>query len=300
MANVKPFLSISDQIVHLTEFHGLVIDDYDQAAEILSQVNYYRLINGYSVGLMQRNDHDRYIDGISLSHLYRLYYFDSQFRNLLLFVIEQIEIQFRTRIAYYHGGKYGPLGYMDVANFNDQLRNGDSIHESIISHFNEECKRQSKSPMVHHHYEKYDGQFPVWVAVELITFGNLTSLFSIMSSEDRTAISRLYGTDSKHLKSWMLSLVEIRNICAHYGRLYNMPLKQSPYLFREHKYLLENSHSKVFPSIIALNYIFKSDERWHKFFVALKFLLQSYSDVVNLSFIGFPNEWEIILGSMYK
>ena len=41
------------------------------AFEILKKVNYYRL-SAYGIGLKQKDDKERYVDGISLEHIYRL------------------------------------------------------------------------------------------------------------------------------------------------------------------------------------------------------------------------------------
>lgn len=45
-----------------------------------------------------------------------------------------------------------------------------------------------------------------------------------MKREDQIAIAKQFHTHYTYMKSWFAALVEIRNICAHYGRLYNMPL----------------------------------------------------------------------------
>ena len=134
-----------------------------------------------------------------------------------------------------------------------------------------------------HHMIKYEGHFPIWVAVELFTFGNLSSLYSIMKNEDQQAIADLYHTNRKHLGSWILALVEIRNICAHYSRLYNMPLKQSPYLYSENQKYRRGSINK------------NNSELWRAFEKNIELLFDEYSDVIRLSFIGFPREWKSVL-----
>ena len=65
----------------------------------MHKINYYRL-SGYGIGLTFSSNKDEYIEGISLQHLFRLYKFDSVLKNSLMHIIEQIEIQLRTQIAY--------------------------------------------------------------------------------------------------------------------------------------------------------------------------------------------------------
>ncbi len=122
---------------------------------------------------------------------------------------------------------------MDPSNFlvRKKNRHEQSIHEIIISNFEKERARQKNVPFVKHHDLRYLGHFPIWVAIELFTFGSLSSLYSILNWDDKRQIASLYNAKPQYLSSWILSLVEIRNICAHYSRLYNMPLKQMPRLY---------------------------------------------------------------------
>ena len=92
MAELKPALSYIEQIDRLKTVHGLLIEDDARALDILKRVNYYRL-SAYGIGLKSNDDKEKYDKGISLEHIFRLYEFDSLFRNSLIYVIEQLEIQ---------------------------------------------------------------------------------------------------------------------------------------------------------------------------------------------------------------
>ena len=275
----------------------MIINDRNQAKEILKSVNYYRL-SGYGIGLKEKTDKEKYINGTSLDLLYSLYQFDSNLRNLLIHTIEYIEIQFRSHISYLLAMKYDAEGYMVSNNFKDKiLKNGESAHSNIIKHLTDEYERQRNTPFVKHHLNQYSGHFPIWVAIELFTFGNLASLYSIMKDDDKKAIASLYKTNYNLLISWILSLVETRNICAHYGRLYNALLKQAPGLLVKHK-IYRQKYNKLFPVILAMKYIlFNKLNIWQDFYTKLAKLLIQNSSVINLSFMGFPQDWEIVLSS---
>ena len=295
MPQLKPALTYDRQIDRLKNVHNLSISDDAAALEILKKVNYYRL-SAYGLGLSQKDDKEKYIDGISLEHIYRLYEFDSIFRNILIHVIEQLEIQLRTQISNFLALKYGSEGYVDPAHFTEKkTKNGEPVHTTVMESFNKEREHQKNAPFVKHHMAKYEGHFPVWGAVELFTFGNLSSLYSIMVLEDRKEIARLYNTEPKYLGSWILVLVEIRNICAHYSRLYNMPLKQTPHLYPEYQKYRVGTINKVFPALLAIKRMLNCDERWNAFEIQLEALIDEYSDVVRLSFMGFPKEWREVL-----
>lgn len=294
MADLKKALTYDEQVSRLQE-HDLIINDRAHAVSILKKVNYYRL-SAYGIGLSKPGDKDHYEDGITIDAIYRLYCFDSRLRNILIHVIEQLEIQLRTQISNYLGVEYGPEGYMDAANFTQKnTKDGSSIHTITIDKFKQECVHQKNIPFVKHHLLTYNGRFPIWVAIELFTFGNLASLFDIMVPDDKKAISALYNTAPDYLNSWILALVEIRNICAHYGRLYNLPLKQSPFLYKENRRFRIGTINKLFPAIITIRRMLQSDERWRDFAIELEALMDEYNDVVKLSFIGFPKEWKTIL-----
>ena len=296
MAPLKQALSFEQQVEHLKEAHGLDIKDQTEAIDILKRVNYYRL-SAYGIGLKQNSNLEYYKPGISLNDLYRLYQFDSHCRNQLMHIIEQIEIQFRTTIAYHIALTYGPEGYMNPNNFKSKTKkDGTNIHSSIINSFKSECLRQQNLPFVKHHNAKYNGHFPIWVATELFTFGNLSSFYDIMVSQDQKAIAHQYETDAKYLRSWILSLVEVRNICAHYTRLYNLPLKQTPFLYKENVQYRNPGINKLFPVFLVIKRMTQCNPPlWAQFLEEFKELMDEYSDVVRLSFIGFPTDWYNIL-----
>lgn len=300
MAQLKPALTYEEQITRFKTAHSLLIEDDAAALDILKKVNYYRL-SAYGIGLTKKDDRERYIDGISLEHIYRLYQFDSLFRNTLIHVIEQLEIQLRTQISNYLALKYGPECYMNPDYFTEkQTKNGELIHSSVVESFKKECDRQKNAPFVKHHNEKYEGHFPIWVAIELFTFGNLSSLYNIMKHEDQKEIAHFYNTEPKYLGSWILALVEIRNICAHYSRLYNMPLKQTPHLYSENQNYKIGTRNKVFPALIVIKRMLNSDARWTDFESQLESLMGEYNDVVILPFMGFPKEWKNVLSPRNK
>lgn len=296
MKPLKKALTYEQQIEHLKSSHGLEIPNLDSALNILKRVNYYRL-SAYGIGLKKDSDPEMFQDGISIDYLFDLYSFDSSFRSLVLHTVEQIEIQLRTQIAYYLSLKYGAEGYLNPDNFITKVKkDGTDIHSSVIASFRNECKRQNKVPFVIHHNEQYGGHFPLWVAIELFSFGNLSSLLDIMKDEDKKQIAALYNTEPKYLKSWVLSLVEVRNICAHYSRLYNMPLKQTPFLYSEYREFRNERINKIFPVLLVIKRMLADNqELWDSFFIDLCSLIKDYSNVLNLSFIGFPTNWKSVL-----
>ncbi len=74
-----------------------------------------------------------------------------------------------------------------------------------------------------------------------------------------------------------------------------MPLKQTPYLYSEYQEYKSQKRNKVFPALIVIKRMMNGDARWNEFEIQLETLMDKYSDVVKLSFMGFPNEWKKLL-----
>lgn len=292
--SLKSPLTYAQQVDKLLNAHNLSIPDPANAEKILSKVNYYRL-SGYGIGLYQKGSHELYRDNLSIENLYNIYIFDSRLRNILMSVIEQVEIEFRTKVANYHSLKYGADGYMQKSNFNVKIdKDGNEIYDLVINRFNSECIRQKNKPFVIHHINKYNGEFPLWVAVELFTFGNLSSLYDIMPHDDKDNIARFYNTKANYLNSWLLAILEVRNICAHFSRLYNLPLQQTPHLYKENK-KYRGKFNKLFPVLLVIKRMLNSDDRWDSFYKNLVNLMQEFQNEIIPAFMDFPIDWKTVL-----
>lgn len=291
-------MTYSEQIDHLIKDHALVIADAAKAEDILRSVNYYRL-SAYGIGLTPPNDKDHYLPGVSIEQLYHLYQFDVQLRAILIPAIEHLEVKLRAQISYLLAIKYGSEGYRNPTNFKGRTtRYGVNIHTHTMELLDKEIIRQKALPFVKHHKEKYDGHFPIWVATELFTFGMLSSLYSIMRDDDRKEIAAEYQLKSaNYLSSWILCLVELRNMCAHYTRLYNMPFAQAPYLFKENR---EYQCNKLFPAVLVIKRMLGVDNPvWNTCFLNLQKLVSETGDL-QPSFMGFPDDWVAVLATDYR
>lgn len=284
--SIKPPLTIEEQIALLKE-RGLMIDDEDYAKKFLTHVSYYRL-SGYTLSLRKN---DIFNKGATFQLVCRLYEFDQKLRYMLLSVIETIEISFRTQIANHLGLKYGPLGYLESSYFKDS-----SYHQQLMGEFEKQVeKNKEKELFVRHHIEKYNRQFPIWVAIEIFSFGMLSRLFKIMKREDQKAIScKYYNSSPYYIESWLHALVNLRNICAHYGRIYNRTFTITPKLDKEGKELgIKNN--KLFAFIFIIKRLQTTRSKWTTFLTNLEALVKEYRKDIELSLLGFPEKWYEIL-----
>lgn len=280
-----------EQIEHLRQEHGLIIDDEQRAECILRRVNYYRL-SAYGIGLYQPDNREFFVEGTSIEQLYSLYRFDCGLRNLITPVIESLEIELRAAIAQHLAITYGSEAHRDPTNFQVRFtKTGENVHTLTMKKLDDAARKGSNMPCVKHHNQKYGGKFPIWAAIELFTFGMLSSLYSIMRPADQAVIAALYRTKRGYLQGWMLALIELRNICAHYGRIYNMPIAQQPFLYREYQAYASN---KVFPVLLAMKRMNTDKELWIRFHTGLVKLIKKHPEA-KLDFMGFPPNWKRLL-----
>lgn len=288
-APVKPARSYEEQAQRLFEVHNLRVENDDRARSILSTVNYYRLTT-YGKHLRRADDPEKFIDGVSLDDLYALYQFDMGLRHQLLAVLEFFEVQLRAKISYHLAMTYGSTGYMNAANFRlDKASQG--MHKGLMNKFRAEVRRQDDLAFVRHHQVKYGGKFPVWAAVELFSFGMLAQLFSILIEGDQWAVSREYRLSAQELGALLDAAVDVRNICAHYARLYNQPIEGHPIL--PPQYAAFDS-DYVFPVLLALKSVAGGHRVYGDMIRGLSQLFAAYPQA-DPALCGFPEGWESLL-----
>ena len=279
-------LTVGEQIINLKDL-GLIIENEEEAIALLNDVSYFRLIKAYSLGLKPKNGN--YYSGISFSKIVQLYKFNCKFRQLLFPVIERIEINLRCRLANYFSSKYGVLGYENAENFRNP-----AYHADFLEDIQHEISRNSKSPFIKNFQENYEGaKIPFYALVELFSFGTLSKFYKNMKNEDKKAVAKTYGVGFTYFESWIESIAFVRNMCAHYGRLYNAKLSKTPILYRQYseKHIGNN---RIFGVLICIKYLETNDPHWNDFINSLEELIVHY-DAVKIKTMGFPEDWKSYL-----
>lgn len=243
MRYTKPALSFEQQADQLIR-RGLVADR-DLLIERLRVVSYYRL-SGYWYPFRKPDPSatDRRLDdleaGTTFEVVWNRYVFDRRLRLLVMDAIERIEVAVRTSIAYHHAHDHGPFAYaidpssipgIDGGRRSDLL---DSIRRE---------RRRSKEPFIRHFEAKYasdHSDLPVWMAIEIMSFGHMLTMYRGCSPAIKKKIARSFDVHDVVFDSWLGAIHVVRNICAHHGRLWNRVLGVKPMIPRP-----------------------KNDDRWH-------------------------------------
>lgn len=282
--DVKPALSVSEQIQRLIE-RGCIIDDDDNPGDVLSKINYYRFT---AYLLPFKNADDTYKSGTTFKNVLQIYEFDQKLRNLISYAIDFIEIEMRTRVAYQHSIKYGPLGYLDANNLRTKTH-----HTEFIDTVEKYKDREKNNSIIKHHKNKYNGNIPFWAMIEFFSFTELSKFYQNMITADKKIVAKNYDQYYKLVESWFYCLSFLRNSCAHYSRLYYKTMIPTPKTPKGFPFILDRS---IFSYLMMIRLLMVNNTAWsQKILPRLSKLIESYKRYINLSHLGFPENWEQLL-----
>ncbi|WP_294824598.1 Abi family protein, partial [uncultured Flavobacterium sp.] len=161
----------------------------------------------------------------------------------------------------------------------------------------------SKQEYIKKYREKYNQYIPPsWKSFEVLTFNTLFSVYKNLGDKDvQIAIAKHFGVHHEVLKSWIETVIYIRNICAHHSRLWNIELTIKPVWpktpYRQWVSRWENlgqasnnKSLKIYAAICLVAYLLDSVNPYNKFMEKLKNLLDTYSEI-NIKLMGFPDDW---------
>jgi abortive infection bacteriophage resistance protein len=114
-----------------------------------------------------------------------------------------------------------------------------------------------------------------------------------MTAIDKKQFAATYNVSYTYFESWIESIAYVRNVCAHYGRLYNAKFTKKPKLYKQD---IDSgiSNSRVMGTLVCLKYLLPHDRHWIEFLDTLELLLEKYFHVQKGT-MGFPENWKAIL-----
>ncbi|MCF2706591.1 Abi family protein [Arcanobacterium haemolyticum] len=287
---LKPHLSFVEQVQHLA-VKGLVVDDPERARHVLSRVNYYHL-RGYYTDLV--DELGNFVPGATFGQLVRRYTTDCALREALFPYLREAEQATRVACSYVLTRKYGPIGYLDPAHFEDLQH-----HHSFLGNV-ESAIDSSREPFLEVYEQEYGGQYPLWVVVELLSFGTISKLYKNMLPSDQKAAARLIGFQYDALENLLKTLVVLRNLVAHHSRLYGRRMAaQFAIPHQTRVYVSENLPgftlfpNSVFAAVLGLSAILTPPRR-RKLIADIRRATETNDDY-RLIKLGFPPGWEDLI-----
>ena len=210
----KKFKTLDEQI-DILKSRGLIIDDVEEAKDILLRENYFFVI-GYRHLFMNSVSSHEYVVGSTFREVYSLFCFDRELRNILFKNLLMIENNLKSIISYQLSKKYGykEKDYLNIKNFTKDHFKSRRVRDII-----DKMKRQIRVNGSHHnatmHYIYNYGYIPLWILVKVLSFGIVCELYSILKNEDKIEVADVFGVGTKDLDEYLPILANYRNLCAH-------------------------------------------------------------------------------------
>jgi abortive infection bacteriophage resistance protein len=206
----KSYKSYRQQI-NILRSRGMIINKGTQgsrAMRILETENYYNVINGYKELFLESAatpvSDEVYKQGTTFDEIYALYNFDRELRNIYLKYLLKIENTFKTVISHEFSSKYGHDNYLKIENFDTSSERSISSAIKLIGDIQQEIARQmSKHHQVVTHYMTEHGYIPLWVLVNVLTFGKIENFYKNMKPTDKAIVSKQFGLQPDELAKFM-------------------------------------------------------------------------------------------------
>ena len=282
----------TEQQIEILQERGLLIDDIEQAIDVLGTISYFRLAGYWKHFEIDHFTH-QFREGSCFSDIVKLYSFDKQLRALLFTAIQTIEVSVRTKIIKHFSPGFGAFWFMD-----ETFALNDARFATNLAVIRKEVSR-SHDDFITEHFRRYSEPDlpPVWKTLEVISMGTLSKLYSNFSDATaKHAVAREFGLNHhKFLRSWLECLAVLRNCCAHHSRLSNrvFPVKPKMPERMPNKWITDFSFREqtLYPQLCYLVYWLNSIIPDNTFVVDFKQLLIKYPSV-NTRLLGFPYNWE--------
>ena len=291
MKYVKPSLTIADQISALKD-KGLIITDDAFATSCLSNISYYRL-RAYTYPFQDNIDPNHpFTVVITFEQIIELYKFDHKLRLLPFDAFEKIEIAFRTQVIFQWAIAHGSHWHIDPALYRSTV-----TFAQHISSLQGEINRSNETFIKHYLY-KYTSpsEPPSWMSLEVSSMGLLSQMFlNLKKGAPKINVTHHFGlNDINLLENWMHCFSNIRNVCAHHGRLWNrrltshITLPTNPVnLFIQKSVIYPY---KLYPSLCAMVYIINIVSPECSFKERIKDLMYE-CPLKQEHEMGFPTNW---------
>lgn len=308
----QTFLTYEQQLNKLMYEKKLFIPDKEYAKEALEQLSYYSLIGGYKEPFKHAASGD-YKYGVTFEEIVAFYFFDEELRTLFLKYILHIERHMKSIISYHFCEKYGEhqQEYLNPNNYALTKKNTGEVNRLVCS-LQKAISLPSRYTHITHHANKY-GNVPLWVAMNALTFGQVSKIYQYVPNDIQYKISQKFPhVTERELHQFITVIAHCRNTCAHGERLFSFHIRETiPNTILHKKLGIAQKKGQytigkqdLFSVVIAIRYLIGNNE-FKQFKSNLsKLIIKVLKDCPHLSKeqllgkMGFPENWSDI--AVYK
>ena len=282
----------------LLEQRGLQCDDRAEAVRVLQHLD-PQLFAEYCA-LLEEGDPSapRFRAGASFAGVLELYRFDSALRVLLFDAIQIVELSLRRQWVYHPSMAHGSLFYKEPRHFRAPSK-GASGREW---HHGAALDRLYQAYWWQHGAHEGGALAglphpPARAVADVMSLGQLSRWCTNLKERGlRERIAYSYGLNEALLRSFLPSLVGLRNICAHHGRLYGKKPRALPKIPKKLPELRESfageGHGGAYSILVFLAFSLKriDGEEHGRFVEGLRLLFARYGGAEPRR-LGFPSRW---------
>ena len=247
MIDTKDFKTIDEQIKILFD-RKLIIDDVDEAKRILSQTNYFDLINGFETIFLKSRNPKEY-ENMHFDDFYNAYKFDNNLKHFVLAAIFNIESRLRTSISYHFAELYcrtapDTLNYIDRRYYNapnptdsyltKKWNEFSLFRPTLYNRGNPTLgiRRRCYLDEIKDDYPYLNSYIrpPFWITIKTLTLGSLYFMYIFLKDDVKKLVLKDFGmslSDDIAFKHALYILKEARNECAHLELISRIRIDQS-------------------------------------------------------------------------
>lgn len=261
-------------------------------------VSFYRL-RAYTYPFQDNTDEGEHLftrGDIHFNDIQALYVFDRKLRALVFNAIARIEVSIRARITQIYSENTGSgHWFLDASLYRLD-------YAKLIGDINSDVSR-SNEEFIKHYYKKYGNPDlpPCWMSLEVVSLGTLSRLYQALKKDgNKKQLAQSYGiADTTVFENWLHAISNLRNCCAHHGRIWNrrfmvnMVLPYNtfrPFLNREGQ--TTTKRNKLFSILSAIKFLLDAIDPTNDFKQSLLELLANKPRLLSLRDMGFLNDWQ--------
>ena len=220
----KEYLEITEQL-ELFKKRGMIVENEEKALEKLVFINYYKLKEA-SLPFFFEN---KYIADTRFEDIVFRFYEDRNLRLYFMRIIEKIEISLKTNFSRILGREFQELGYLDFKKWTD---NNEYCKHFIKYKEKEFLKRrninisQSRNKLIKEYNDI--NKIPIWLIVDILTFGEILDLYKLMKKEYQKEIADNHNITVSIFISWLENINLIRNLSAHNSNVLDILFRTKP------------------------------------------------------------------------
>lgn len=213
------FRTYDQQIDILKNQKGLIISDETITKESLINIGYFSLIGGYKYPF--KNPMTRKYINTTFEDIYALYKFDRELRELTFKYLCEVEMKIRQVISYcfcqHHGDSQ--THYISTASYRSEPKYARDI--AVLTNILSKIAIRDTDHSYLVHQRNAHQNVPLWVAVNALTFGQISKMYSLLPFSLQSAVAQEYPhVNEKELEQFLRCLTFYRNVCAHNECLY--------------------------------------------------------------------------------